>query len=131
MAITGAGLILVVDDDAKIVRLVRAYLERDGYRVIEAADGRAALAAVEAERPALVVLDLMLPEIDGLDVVLAIRRTSETPIIILSARGTTADRIAGLGTGADDYLPKPFSPAELVVRVRRVLARTAREASGR
>jgi DNA-binding response OmpR family regulator len=123
--------ILVVDDDAKIVRLVRAYLERDGYRVIEAADGRAALAAVDAERPALVVLDLMLPEIDGLDVVRAIRRSSETPIIILSARGTTADRIAGLATGADDYLAKPFSPAELVVRVRRVLARTARDSPGR
>jgi DNA-binding response OmpR family regulator len=122
--------ILVVDDDAKIVRLVRAYLERDGYQVIEAADGRAALAAVDAWRPALVVLDLMLPEIDGLDVVRAIRRSSDTPIIILSARGTTADRIAGLDTGADDYLAKPFSPAELVVRVRRVLARTARYASG-
>ena len=130
MAIATAGPILVVDDDAKIVRLVRAYLERDGYQVIEAADGRAALAAVDAERPALVVLDLMLPEIDGLDVVRAIRRSSDTPIIILSARGTTADRIAGLDTGADDYLAKPFSPAELVVRVRRVLARTARDASG-
>jgi DNA-binding response OmpR family regulator len=131
---TGAGAIrpiLVVDDDAKIVRLVRAYLERDGYEVIEAADGRAALAAVDAWRPALIVLDLMLPEIDGLDVVRAIRRSSETPIIILSARGTTADRIAGLDTGADDYLAKPFSPAELVVRVRRVLARTARDAAGR
>ena len=117
--------ILVVDDDAKIVRLVRAYLERGGYRVIEAADGRAALAAVARERPALVVLDLMLPEIDGLSVVRAIRRTADTPIIILSARGTTSDRIAGLGSGADDYLPKPFSPAELVLRVGRVLARTS------
>jgi len=117
--------ILVVDDDAKIVRLVRAYLERDGYPVIEAADGRAALAAVARERPALVVLDLMLPEVDGLDVVRAIRRTGDTPIIVLSARGTTSDRITGLGLGADDYLPKPFSPAELLVRVGRVLARTS------
>jgi DNA-binding response OmpR family regulator len=124
----GSRPILVVDDDAKIVRLVRAYLERDGYRVIEAADGRAALAAVARERPALVVLDVMLPEVDGLDVVRAIRRTGDVPIIILSARGTTSDRIAGLGLGADDYLPKPFSPAELVVRVGRVLAR-ARPAS--
>jgi len=117
--------ILVVDDDAKIVRLVRAYLERDGYRVVEAADGRAALAAVAHERPALIVLDLMLPEIDGLSVVRAIRRSADIPIIILSARGTTADRITGLGSGADDYLPKPFSPAELVLRVGRVLARTS------
>jgi DNA-binding response OmpR family regulator len=116
--------ILVVDDDAKIVRLVRAYLEREGYRVTEASDGRAALAAVERDRPILIVLDLMLPEIDGLSVVRAIRRTSDTPIIILSARGATADRITGLATGADDYLPKPFSPAELVVRVQRVLARS-------
>ncbi|MGH2464342.1 MAG: response regulator transcription factor [Candidatus Limnocylindrales bacterium] len=127
MAPASEGPILVVDDDAKIVRLVRAYLERAGYRVIEAGDGRSAIAALEAEQPALVVLDLMLPEIDGLDVVRAIRGSSETPIIIVSARGTTADRIAGLDTGADDYLAKPFSPAELVVRVHRVLARTARE----
>jgi two-component system, OmpR family, alkaline phosphatase synthesis response regulator PhoP len=116
--------ILVVDDDAKIVRLVRAYLERDGYRVIGATDGRAALTAVELERPALIVLDLMLPEVDGLSVVRAMRSAADdTPIIILSARGTTADRISGLATGADDYLPKPFSPAELVLRVRRILAR--------
>ncbi len=125
MAVDTARPILVVDDDAKIVRLVRAYLERDGYRVVDAADGRAALAAVARERPALIVLDLMLPEIDGLSVVRAIRRTADIPIIILSARGTTADRITGLGSGADDYLPKPFSPAELVLRVGRVLARTA------
>ena len=118
--------ILVVDDDAKIVRLVRAYLERAGYRVGEAPDGRAALAAIARDQPALVVLDLMLPEIDGLSVVRAIRRTADTPIIILSARGMTADRIAGLATGADDYLPKPFSPAELVARVQRVLARSDR-----
>ncbi|MGH2512092.1 MAG: response regulator transcription factor, partial [Candidatus Limnocylindrales bacterium] len=116
--------ILVVDDDAKIVRLVRTYLEREGLRVIEAADGRSALAAIELERPALVVLDLMLPEIDGLAVVRAVRRAADqTPIIILSARGTTADRIGGLALGADDYLAKPFSPAELVLRVKRVLAR--------
>lgn len=133
MSPESARPILVVDDDAKIVRLVRAYLERDGYRVIEAGDGRAALAAVAREDPALIVLDLMLPEIDGLDVVRAIRRSADTPIIILSARGTTADRITGLGTGADDYLPKPFSPAELVARVARVLSRSgqAHELSGR
>ncbi len=120
--------ILVVDDDAKIVRLVRTYLEREGFRVVEALDGRSALAAIALEAPALVVLDVMLPEVDGISIVRAVRRTSRTPIILLSARGTTADRIAGLTAGADDYLPKPFSPAELVVRVQRVLARSVNPA---
>jgi DNA-binding response OmpR family regulator len=115
--------ILVVDDDAKIVRLVRTYLERAGYRVVEAADGEAALAAIHQELPALIVLDIMLPEVDGLSVLRALRRTSRTPVIVLSARGTVGDRIAGLEIGADDYLAKPFSPAELVVRVGRVLER--------
>jgi DNA-binding response OmpR family regulator len=116
--------ILVVDDDAKIVKLVRTYLEREGYRVVEASDGRSALAAVALETPSLLVLDMMLPEVDGLAIIRAVRRTQQTPIVVISARGTTADRIAGLSEGADDYLPKPFSPAELVVRVKRVLART-------
>ncbi len=120
--------ILVVDDDAKIVRLVRTYLEREGYRVVTAADGPAALAAIEDHEPALVVLDLMLPGLDGRAVIRAVRREpdGDVPILILSARGSTVDRIAGLEDGADDYLPKPFSPAELVVRVRRILERTAR-----
>jgi DNA-binding response OmpR family regulator len=117
--------ILVVDDDAKIVRLVRTYLERDGYSVTEASDGTSALAAIALHDPQLVVLDLMLPEVDGLAVLRAVRRTSDTPVIVLSARGTTEDRIAGLADGADDYLPKPFSPAELALRVHRVLARGA------
>ena len=116
--------ILVVDDDAKIVRLVRTYLEREGFRVVEAADGKSALAAIALEAPALVVLDLMLPEVDGLSIVRAVRRTDRTPILMLSARGTTEDRIAGLEAGADDYLPKPFSPAELVVRIKRILDRS-------
>ena len=118
--------ILVVDDDAKIVRLVRTYLERDGFSVVTAADGPAALDAIERHRPALVVLDLMLPEMDGRAVIRAVRRDDEagaTPIIILSARGSTIDRIAGLEDGADDYLPKPFSPAELVLRVKSILRR--------
>ena len=115
--------ILVVDDDAKIVRLVRTYLERAGYRVVEATDGRAALSAIALEAPALVVLDVMLPEVDGLAVLRAFRRTAQTPIIILSARGLVDDRITGLAAGADDYLPKPFSPAELVLRVQRILER--------
>jgi DNA-binding response OmpR family regulator len=120
--------ILVVDDDAKIVRLVRTYLERDGFVVVTAADGPAALDAIERHRPALVVLDLMLPELDGRAVIRAVRRDDEaaaTPILVLSARGTTIDRIAGLEDGADDYLPKPFSPAELVVRVKAILRRSA------
>jgi two-component system alkaline phosphatase synthesis response regulator PhoP len=120
--------ILVVDDDAKIVRLVRTYLERDGFAVVTAADGPAALDAIERHQPALVVLDLMLPELDGRAVIRAVRRDEEaaaTPILILSARGTTIDRIAGLEDGADDYLPKPFSPAELVVRVKAILRRAA------
>lgn len=117
--------ILVVDDDAKIVRLVRMYLERAGHRVVEATDGRSALAAIALEQPALVVLDLMLPEVDGLAIIRAVRRTDRTPIVVLSARGTADDRISGLAAGADDYVPKPFSPAELVLRVQRVLERTA------
>jgi DNA-binding response OmpR family regulator len=116
--------ILVVDDDAKIVRLVRTYLERTGYRVVEAADGRAALSAIALEMPVLVVLDIMLPEVDGIAVLKAVRRTDRTPVIILSARGLVDDRITGLAAGADDYLPKPFSPAELVLRVQRILERS-------
>ena len=122
--------ILVVDDDAKIVRLVRTYLERAGYRVVEASDGRAALSAVALEMPALVVLDIMLPEVDGIAVLKAVRRTDRTPVIILSARGLVDDRITGLAAGADDYLPKPFSPAELVLRVQRILERTDGSAGG-
>ncbi|MEO8571672.1 MAG: response regulator transcription factor [Chloroflexota bacterium] len=119
--------ILVVDDDAKIVRLVRTYLERDGFSVVTAADGPAALAAIEHHRPALVVLDLMLPELDGRAVIRAVRRDDEaaaTPILVISARGSTVDRIAGFEDGADDYLPKPFSPAELVLRVKSILRRS-------
>ncbi len=125
--------ILVVDDDAKIVRLVRTYLERDGFAVVTAADGPAALDAIERHRPALVVLDLMLPGLDGRAVIRAVRRDDEagaTPILILSARGSTLDRIAGLEDGADDYLPKPFSPAELVLRVKSILRRTAAATTG-
>jgi DNA-binding response OmpR family regulator len=120
--------ILVVDDDAKIVRLVRTYLERDGFTVVTAADGPAALDAIETHQPALVVLDLMLPELDGRAVIRAVRRDDEaahTPILVLSARSSTIDRIAGLEDGADDYLPKPFSPAELVLRVKSILRRTS------
>ena len=122
--------ILVVDDDPKIVALVRTYLERERYRVITAGDGRAAIRAIEEDDPRLVVLDLMLPEIDGLAVIRRTRAAGDTPILVLSARGTVGDRILGLSEGADDYLPKPFSPAELVVRVRSILRRTEQADGG-
>jgi DNA-binding response OmpR family regulator len=118
--------ILVVDDDPKIVTLVRTYLEREGFSVVTAGDGRTALSAVGASRPRLIVLDIMLPELDGLALMRILRERSEVPIVLLSARGSTADRVYGIHEGADDYLVKPFSPAELVVRVKAVLRRTER-----
>jgi len=121
--------VLVVDDDQKIVHLVRTYLEREGFRVITAADGLAAIAAAREHQPRLVVLDLMLPGLDGFAVMRAVRAAAATPILMLSARGSTADRIAGIATGADDYLPKPFSPAELVVRVQAILRRASPSAA--
>ena len=116
--------ILVVDDDPKIVQLVRAYLEREGFAVVTAADGRAALSAIRERAMRLIVLDLMLPEADGMTVARRVREDSDTPILMLSARSAVADRIQGLSEGADDYLPKPFSPAELVVRVKAILRRS-------
>ncbi len=116
-------LILVVDDEPKIVKLARDYLEQGGFRVVTATDGTAALAAARSARPDLIVLDLKLPGMDGLDVCRALRRESEVPIIMLTARVEEADRLIGLELGADDYLTKPFSPRELVARVRAVLRR--------
>jgi DNA-binding response OmpR family regulator len=121
--------ILVVDDDPKIVSLVRVYLEREGFRVTTAADGKAALAQVEIEPPRLVILDLMLPELDGMGVMRELRERSRIPVVMLSARGSAADRVYGISEGADDYLAKPFSPAELVVRVKAVLRRSTPTAS--
>lgn len=115
--------ILLVEDEPKIVRLARDYLERGGFRVLTAADGESALASFRSDRPDLVVLDLGLPDQDGLDVLRAIRRESGTPAIILTARGEESDRLVGLELGADDYMVKPFSPKELVARVRAVLRR--------
>ncbi len=120
--------VLVVDDEPEITDVVRKYLERDGYRVASAADGRAALAAFRRERPDLVILDLMLPEVDGWEVARQIRADGRTPIIMLTARGEEVDRLLGLGLGADDYITKPFSPREVVARVRAVLRRTGGEA---
>ncbi len=121
--------ILVVDDDPKILQLVRMYLEREGFVVATAADGIAAIAVVREHAPRLLVLDLMLPTVDGFAVLRAAREESDVPVLILSARGTTADRISGIASGADDYLPKPFSPAELVVRVKALLRRTGSRAT--
>jgi two-component system, OmpR family, alkaline phosphatase synthesis response regulator PhoP len=115
--------ILVVDDEPKIVKLARDYLEKSGFRIVTAADGTTALAQARHERPDLIVLDLNLPGMDGLDVCRALRRTSDVPIIMLTARADEADRLIGLELGADDYIVKPFSPRELVARVRAVLRR--------
>ncbi|MDH3399226.1 MAG: response regulator transcription factor [Acidimicrobiia bacterium] len=115
--------ILVVDDELKITRLLRDYLQQAGFRVVTAADGQAALSVARAERPDMIVLDLGLPGLDGLDVTRTLRKSSDVPIIILTARAEESDRIVGLELGADDYLVKPFSPKELVARVRAVLRR--------
>jgi two-component system alkaline phosphatase synthesis response regulator PhoP len=115
--------ILVVDDEPKIVKTVRAYLESSGYSVSSAADGQTALSVFRHEHPGLVILDLGLPGLDGLDVTKAIRRESEVPIIMLTARVEETDKLVGLELGADDYITKPFSPRELVARVRALLRR--------
>jgi DNA-binding response OmpR family regulator len=121
--------ILVVDDEAKIVQLARDYLAHAGFAVLTANDGKSALAAARSAKPDLVVLDLGLPEVDGLDVTRALRKDSNTPIIMLTARGEESDKLVGLELGADDYIVKPFSPKELVARVRAVLRRSENSAS--
>lgn len=115
--------VLVVDDDVKTVGLVRLYLDRDGYQVLTAYDGVEALRLARESRPDIIILDLMLPDIDGLDVCRKLRRESDVPIIMLTARTTDTDKLTGLDLGADDYVTKPFSPKELVARVRAVLRR--------
>ena len=120
--------ILVVDDDHKIVDIVRLYLEKDGYRVLVAYDGLEALELARQKQPDLIVLDLMLPGMDGLDVCRILRTETEVPIIMLTARTTEEDKLVGLELGADDYVTKPFSPRELVARVRTVLRRVGKEA---
>jgi two-component system alkaline phosphatase synthesis response regulator PhoP len=115
--------VLVVDDDVKTVELVKLYLSRDGYRVLAAYDGEEALHLARENRPDLIVLDLMLPGVDGLEVCRTIRNESDVPIIMLTARTTDEDKLTGLGLGADDYVSKPFSPRELAARVRTVLRR--------
>jgi two-component system, OmpR family, response regulator ResD len=117
--------VLVVDDEAIVREVIVSYLRRDGFRTLEASDGELACELAERERPDLVVLDLMLPRMDGLEVCRRIRAHRDVPVIMLTARSEEADRIVGLELGADDYVTKPFSPRELAVRVRTVLRRTA------
>ena len=124
----GMALILVVDDEPKIVQLVRDYLERAGFAVSTARDGNEALMRTRSERPDLIVLDLGLPGLDGLEVTRRLRRDSGVPIIMLTARHEETDKVVGLELGADDYVTKPFSPRELEARVRAVLRRNTGQA---
>lgn len=117
--------ILVVDDEANIIELARMYLEQDGFAVIAAEDGQMALDLIFSESPALVVLDLMLPEVDGWEVCKRTRAQSDVPILMLTARDDDIDKIVGLELGADDYMTKPFNPRELVARVKAILRRTS------
>ncbi len=119
-----ASKVLVVDDDDTVREVLRRYLTRDGHEVLEAADGPAGLNLVRSQHPDLVVLDLMLPGMDGLQVCREVRRTSTVPVIMLTALGQESDRVVGLEYGADDYVVKPFSPRELALRVGRVLERS-------
>jgi DNA-binding response OmpR family regulator len=122
--------VLVVEDEIEIARVVRDYLRNAGFEVIVVGDGGSAVASVRSAKPDLLVLDLGLPGRDGLDVAREIRRWSDTPIVMLTARGDETDRVVGLEIGADDYVVKPFSPKELVARVRAVLRRTRTAARG-
>jgi DNA-binding response OmpR family regulator len=120
-----AKRILVVDDEDKIREIVRSYLEREGFDVTEARDGEAALQSARDQAPDLVVLDIMMPGTDGIDVLRQLRTTSEVPVILLTARAEELDTLVGLSVGADDYVTKPFRPRELVARIKTVLRRTS------
>ena len=120
-------LILVVDDEPKVMRIARDYLEKNGFRVVTAADGQSALTVARSEKPDLVILDLMLPIMDGREVCRTLRRESDMPIIMLTALAEEVDQVTGLEIGADDYITKPFSPRALVARVRALLRRTKGE----
>jgi DNA-binding response OmpR family regulator len=124
-SITGVTTVLVVDDEPIVREVVVSYLEREGYRTLEAGDGDTARDLIEREKPGLVVLDVMLPGVDGLELCRWVRAHSDLPVILVTARGDEVDRIVGLELGADDYVTKPFSPRELAARVRTVLRRTA------
>jgi two-component system KDP operon response regulator KdpE len=117
--------VLIVDDEPRILRFVRVELEAEGYRTLAATNGAQALDLLEMERPSVVVLDLLLPDLDGFEVLQRIRAVSKVPVILLTARGTDVDKVRGLNEGADDYLTKPFNPEELTARVRAILRRTS------
>jgi len=125
MTATQPKTVLLVDDEPTLVATLKYNLEREGYRVITAADGEAALTAARAERPELIILDLMLPVMDGLEVCRILRRETNQPILMLTARGEEVDKVVGLELGADDYVTKPFGMRELLARVRALLRRTA------
>ena len=120
--------VLVIEDDPGITRVVRLYLEQDGHQVLTAADGLSGLQAARDSKPDLIVLDLMLPRLDGMEICRALREDSDVPIIMVTARVSEGDRLSGFDLGADDYIPKPFSPRELTARVRAVLRRASRQA---
>ena len=122
-----ASTILILEDDPHTVEVVQLYLRRDGHNVLSAPDGIAGLSLAREAQPDLIVLDLMLPGMDGIEVCRALRRESDVPIVMLTARAEEEDRLAGLDMGADDYVTKPFSPRELAARIRAVLRRTARD----
>jgi DNA-binding response OmpR family regulator len=124
-----AETILLVDDEQHIVDLARMYLEQDGFKIVYANDGRTALDMILRDKPGMVVLDLMLPEMDGWEVCRRVRSESDVPIIMLTARSDDIDRIVGLELGADDYLTKPFNPRELVARVKAILRRVEKRAA--
>ena len=121
-----AGTVLVVDDEDIVREVVCTYLEREGYTTLQASAGRAAVALIESEQPDLIVLDIMLPEIDGYSILAELRERADIPVILLTARTEETDRLLGLELGADDYVVKPFSPRELAARVRTVLRRARR-----
>ena len=123
--------VLVIEDDPNTAALVALYLERESFRVLTAGDGKTGLALAEQHRPDMVILDLMLPKMDGWEICRRLRRFSDVPVIMLTARGEEVDRVAGLTLGADDYVVKPFSPRELVARVKAVLRRSSRPATER
>jgi two-component system, OmpR family, response regulator ResD len=126
--LVGKARVLVVDDEPMVREVLTRYFEREGFDVDDASDGRLALERIGASPPDLVLLDLMLPEVDGYEVFRRLRGSSSTPVIMLTARGEETDRIVGLELGADDYVTKPFSPREVVARARAVLRRTSRDA---
>lgn len=125
MGVANLQKVLVIEDDPNTANLVVLYLEKEGFQALQANDGEKGLALAEKHGPDLVVLDLMLPKMDGWEVCRRLRKTSEVPVIMLTARGEEIDRVSGLTLGADDYVVKPFSPRELVARVKAVLRRTA------